>query len=464
MGISIAGPVRRVIALAVAASLVAGLAAAPVYAGADPQPNTVALSGTLTAAHVGQSVVLTATATGQTPMLELWDAVDGGTSVKIAEQAPALVDTLWTATFTVNDLALGSHAFGAASVADASFLAGTSAPWIVAVTKMPTSIDITPLAPPVGGQSFGATVTLKQTDPEGPATGATGDATVTEGTIGLGSCALASGSCTVNLTLAAGSHTLTVSYAGDAKLAAATHDVTWNVPVRPIGATGVGLNYKTFYPVKDGYRDSVKARGTRSEPLSVTIKVYSPSGSKLKTVRLPSGTGAYAWSWNGRNASGTIYPAGKYRITQKLARPDKTSRTWTTYVTLSRKRLYTYTKTLTQSYPDQVDYSDTGWAGWKFTLPSATVYKKIVFGADARSNLPAGRFGPQDYTVCTSAYVGPACTSLSKALPRTRAWTNLTGSVSKNIKSGRARIFMWSNGARVYPYRVHVVVTYGVLK
>lgn len=342
---------------------------------------------------------------------------------------------------------------------------GLAAPPVLAVEPAATTIEMAPQGTPEGGVPFTATITLKQVDPPGVATSATGVATVAEGDTTLDDCMLTNGTCDVTITLAtAGDHTLKVSYPGDAAFAAATADPVITVIANTVQATGVGLNYGTFYPYRDGYRDAVTARGTRIEAASVLIKVYSPTNRLLKTApAIASATGAYAWAWNGRNASGTMYPAGKYRIEQTL-NDGYMTKTWTSYVNLSAKRLYTYTKTLKQSYPGQVDYSGKGWAAWQFALPGATVYKKIVFGVEAKSRRPLGGFGPQDYTVCGPRYVGPGCTSVTKSLTTTRQWVYLRGSVSKHIKNGKARIVIWTNGGRVVPYYAKVTVTYGVLK
>jgi Bacterial Ig-like domain (group 3)/FlgD Ig-like domain len=340
---------------------------------------------------------------------------------------------------------------------------GVAAPPVLAIEPVATTIDMVWQGTPEGGVPFTATITLSLVEPPGPATDATGDVTVAEDATTLGTCPLADGTCDVTLTLATGDHTVTVSYPGDAGFAGATTDKLVSVVDNKVDATGVGLNYATFYPYKDGYKDKVTARGTRNEPASVTIKVYSPTGKLLKKVDLAKATGAYAWAWNGRNSSGTMYPVGKYRIEQKLTDEFQATQTWKNYVNLSAKRLYTYKKTLKQSLA-QYDYGGNGWIGWKFTLPSATVYKKIVFGVDAKSGRPLGGFGPQDYTKCSAAYVGPGCVGAWKTIPTSRQWTNLSGSVAKHIKSGKARIFVWNGGGGVRPYYVRVVVTYAILK
>lgn len=349
---------------------------------------------------------------------------------------------------------------GAALAIALTMLPGVAAPpAILAAGPVPTSIDMTWTSSPVGGVPFEASVTLTQVDPPGPAAGATGDVTVTEGATTLGTCTLASGTCGVTLTLTAGDHTLTVSYPGDAAFEATSKDVTWTVPANTIDATGVGLNYSTFYPYKDGYRDAVTARGTRHEAASVTIKVYSPTGRLLKTAPLiASATGAYAWAWNGRKSSGTMYPAGKYKITQKL-NDGYMTKTWTSYVNLSAKRLYTYTKTLTKDYAHR-SYQNKYGVIWLFTLPSASVYKKLVFKTYAKSS-PAGAFGPQNYTVC--AGLDGSCVAPMAKIGSSLAWRSVTGSASKNRSGRSVRLYAWASPRSNLKYG-RVIVTYAVLK
>jgi hypothetical protein len=336
---------------------------------------------------------------------------------------------------------------------------GLGAAPALAIEPVQTSIDMTKSGTPLGGVPFWATVVLSQVDPPGPATGATGDVTVSEGATVLDTCTLASGTCDVTLALATGDHTLTVSYPGDAAFLASSKDVTWTVIADTVDATGVGLSRTTFYPYRDGYRDTVTARGTRNESISVTIKVFSPANKLLKRVDLASAKGAYAWAWNGRNASGTMYPAGRYKITQKLTDDFDTTRTWTSYVTLSAKRLYTYTKTLTQTY-SQRKYQNANGVIWVFTLPSATLYKKLVFKTYAKSG-PGGSFGPQDYTICSG--LDGDCVAPWAKIGNSFAWRSVTGSVSNNRSGRTVRLYAWSTTRSNLKYG-RVVVTYAILK
>jgi len=348
-----------------------------------------------------------------------------------------------------------------AFAAGVAMIAGLAGSPVLAADLVATSIDMTSVTTPVDGVPFTATVVLTQDNPTGPATGATGAVNVTEGAVALGTCTLVAGTCDVTLTLATGDHTLTVSYPGDGVYADATRDLPWPVAPNSIDATGVGLSYGTFYPYKDGYRDTVTARGTRNEAASVTVKVYSPTGKLLKTSpTIASATGAYAWPWNGRSSSGTMYPAGKYKITQTLNDGYMTSKV-TTYVTLSAKRLYTYTKTLTKNY-SQRSAQGTYSVAWKFTLPSATVYKKLVFAVYAKSS-PTGWFGPHDFTICSKGTWDLRCASPYATIGKSYAWRKVTGSVSRNRSGTYVRLYAEAGPRSALKYG-RVIVTYGVLK
>lgn len=336
---------------------------------------------------------------------------------------------------------------------------GLAAPPVLAVDLVATSIDMTSVTTPVDGVPFTATVVLTQDNPPGPATGAIGAVTVTEGAVALGTCTLAAGTCDVTLTLATGDHILTVSYPGDGVYADATRDLPWPVAPNSIDVTGVGLTYDTFYPYKDGYRDAVTARGTRNEAATVQVKVYSPTNKLLKTSpTIASANGAYSWAWNGRNASGTMYPAGKYRIEQTL-NDGFMSTTWKTYVNLSAKRLYTYSKTLTKNY-SQRTYENKYSVIWVFTLPSATVYKRLVFKTYAKS-LSGGGFGPQDYTICRN--LNGECVAPLAKIGNGFAWRSVAGSASKNRSGRTVRLYAWASTRSNLKYG-RVVVTYGILK
>src|SRR5262249_5475256 len=135
------------------------------------------------------------------------------------------------------------------------------------------------------------------------------------------------------------------------------------------------VQYTTFYPVKDSYRDTVAIRGTRDEPVSVSIKIYSPTGSLLKTASYASATTPYSYAWTGKNSGGTIYAEGKYKIVQTLKDAFGTTKVLTSYVTLSKKKLYTYTATISK-LGSSVS-AKGGFNGGSVTLSTASGYARL---------------------------------------------------------------------------------------
>ena len=84
--------------------------------------------------------------------------------------------------------------------------------------------------------------------------------------------------------LPVGTHNFVADYSGDEVHASATSDVfALNVVADQVDASNVGVEFTTFYPVDDDYRDTVAIRGTRNESISVSIKITSPTGSSVKS-------------------------------------------------------------------------------------------------------------------------------------------------------------------------------------
>jgi hypothetical protein len=213
--------------------------------------------------------------------------------------------------------------------------------------------------------------------------------------------------------LKAGTHTVVATYIPDA--AAATYftagapgTLTKRVVANTVSASGVGVSRSTIYPVRDDWKDTVSVRGTRLERLAVSIAIYSSSGRRVKAVSIARSTGAYAYTWTGRTSSGKVLPAGRYKVVQTLADAYGAKRKYTSYVTLSKKRMYWYSRTLTVSKgprnyqmrstantailsgPSSTSTGALGmvnaasaptWlaVGYQFTLPSASTYRSLSF-------------------------------------------------------------------------------------
>ena len=133
-------------------------------------------------------------------------------------------------------------------------------------------------------------------------------------------------------------------------------------------------------------------------------------------------------------------------------------------VTVSLKRIYTHTLTLKQSLAQRDAGSPaSGWVGWQFTLPSAAVYKKLVFGVYGKSGAPYGLFGPHDYAYCPSGWNWYSCMAPYSTFPGSLSWKSVTGSVTRDRHGRTVRMYAVGGNRTAVGY-ARVVVTYGVLK
>lgn len=294
----------------------------------------------------------------------------------------------------------------------------------------------------------------------------------------------------------AGTYQVTVTNSGSANVEASTSPVhTLTIIPNQVHASGVGVSLSTFYPITDSYKDTVAIKGVREESASNTIRIYNPAGTLIKTQSIATGIGSYSWSWNGRKSDGTIYAEGKYKITQSLKDAMGTTKVFTHYVTLSKKRIYTYTKTITKLgsavtakgtiSPGTVTLNTTsgyallkansgGWAGvgYEFSLPSATLYKSITFKVYAKDALsaPATQIALQNFTYC--GYVAgtswdTSCFDRWKGIgnsTNTAQWYSQTASLTYNRAGLKVRGLVSQPVGNVYVYKAQIVVTYGVLK
>ncbi len=226
----------------------------------------------------------------------------------------------------------------------------------------------------------------------------------------------------------AGPHQIEARYGGDLAHAPATSSAASVSVAADMGvtATGVTVQRPTFYPAKDGYLDTVAIRGTPGEPVSVAIRVYNNATGKLvRTWSLPSRAVAWSINWDGRSGTGTVVSAGTYRVSQVLRDGVGHTKTFTSYTTVSSKRLHWYTGSQTR-YGSQysaagatpyafVDRHSCDWYGclnlygnlfdeyayarYMFTLPRAVRYKSLTFSVQGREHWP-------------TVYIGPATISL----------------------------------------------------
>jgi hypothetical protein len=288
----------------------------------------------------------------------------------------------------------------------------------------------------------------------------------------------------------AGTYHYKVSYTGNTIVAPSVSD-PFDLTIAPdaVHATNIGRNYATFYPRKDGYRDTLSIYGTRNEPISVSIKIYNSGGTRVKYVTKALGTGAYSYAWNGRNSAGTILASGKYRIVQKLTDAAGTTRSVTLYANLSKKVLVTKTTYVTKNGSSVAaaagsvainttahyaklhgSLSSVAAAGYQFTLPSAIFYKSIKFQVYAKAiwHVPPNFIAMQNFSVCplSSAWeIG--CFDHEGELGYTSSalhWNSTTGSPSHNRSGRTVRGVALVQSGTIYIYKARVRVVYQVLE
>ena len=299
--------------------------------------------------------------------------------------------------------------------------------------------------------------------------------------------------------LGVGVHVLTATYSGNTLFASSGSDpYTLEVIPDVVHSASVTVQYSTFYPYKDGYRDTLAITGNRHEPIAVTIRIYNSAGTRVKLVSIARAGGAYKYTWNGRNSAGTMLAAGKYKVVQRLVDAGGTTKDVTRYVNLSAKRLHwstTYVTKLGSSYSSR-GTAGTGsvtrntaagsvrikapgsyfanWAsvGYQFTLPSAVAYKGLYFQVYFSGALWAAPndIKLQNFSTCplTSGAWDEACFDhdggLGAESATTRQWTSAHGSPTAS-RSGRTVRGMASIVAGTfYIYKARVKVTYAVLR
>ena len=240
--------------------------------------------------------------------------------------AAGVAPSTGTAQFTTSALPIGDHVITAAYSGDgANFGSATSNPFTQSVgtsavnttlgsnrAKWETSVPIT----------FTATAVPAASRVTVPVTGTV--AFRVDGTLKATVKVVAGKASYASPALKAGSHTVTATYSTDAPgavyfTAGAAGTMTRTVVANTVSASSVSLSATSVYPYKDSWRDTVLVRGTRLEPLSVSIAVYSSKGTKVRSASYGRASGAYAWAWNGRTSSGRTLAAGRYKVVQTLA-------------------------------------------------------------------------------------------------------------------------------------------------
>jgi hypothetical protein len=159
-----------------------------------------------------------------------------------------------------------------------------------------------------------------------------------------------------------GIHTIRARYDGAPgyRLPATSTAVTVTV----VADTAVHATFKagasSFYAYKDGYRDTVSLSGVLDETATVTIRIYSATGSLKRTISLGTkGIGAFSTTWNGRTATGVAVAAGTYTIKATFKDLKAHTRLITAYTTVSWRQVAWKTAPTILRYGDQLAYYGT---------------------------------------------------------------------------------------------------------
>ena len=289
-----------------------------------------------------------------------------------------------------------------------------------------------------------------------------------------------------------------VAYTGDGSFAASgTASAAPAVVTNTARATGVGVSATTFYPIVDSWRDTVTARGIRSERLTLGIDVKSARGIVVRRYSAGPAAGAYAWAWNGRTSKGALVPDGRYTIVQTLTDPygSRPRRTVTSTVAVSLRRIQWTTKTITAGPGPRCFQFSTGdevgphscsstaplplagnaghWpgVGYEFRLPSATAYRSLRVEVQGTSTGGRPTIGFHDWKL--SGQWGElyradwARTAISPAATR---WSGVATSDIARYVSGRSVRAYVDGGGRLggaFAFemtRVRLIVSVGTLQ
>ena len=153
--------------------------------------------------------------------------------------------------------------------------------------------------------------------------------------------------------------------------------------------SGLAVQYARFYPRKDDYRDTNLISGETLVPATVTIRIYTSGGTRIKSFLLGAIEGAYSVVWNGRKKDGSLFPQGTYTVKQFLTAEGTTETTIHTVV-LSHKKV-------TWSLGSQTRYADTGafFMAGDGTVSQLAPYDPraiSLFGGNVAGGYAAGRY------------------------------------------------------------------------
>ena len=143
--------------------------------------------------------------------------------------------------------------------------------------------------------------------------------------------------------------------------------------------TGVRITPTTFYPLKDGVLDEVVVSGRSKERVTVSISVFNSAGRRVWSKSESVMALSYTLKWNGRTSSGSLLPAGRYKVVHRVTDKSGNSYTKTAVATLGHQRAVWKSASITL-YGDQ--YSDVDSTSFAFALPRVGIFPRgvVLFG------------------------------------------------------------------------------------
>lgn len=458
-------------------------------------PASLSLSASGTTMLPGDSITLTASTTAAYAGVQVTFTAVGPNGAAVLGSGGLRYDGPdYRIELVVDSLALGSYAI-TATLAESELTTGaTSNTVTITATKRPTMTTIVPMGTHETHHPFEIYVYPTAAVPADGLPVPTGTVTLSDGPISLGTKPLDNGLAIYQVSsFTAGTHTLRASYTGDGHYASSTKVEALVISPDTVHASNVGIDLAQFYPVIDGYRDTLNVRGTRNEPASVSIRISGPSGATVRTAAFGLGTGAYAFKWDGRDAKGVLLPASSYAIVQTLTDSASTKKTVTSYVFLSGKKLVTKTAYVTRDgsavtakgsgsggtvtvstsghYVKLV--GGTGWAsaGWEFSIPAAVVYKSVAveINAQAGFSVPPSQVGVQNFGLCprTSDWEVSCFDRWTNVgdPARSKRWYSTAASASTAYRSSKyVRGIISVDYGTVYVYQARAKVVYQVFE
>jgi hypothetical protein len=457
-------------------------------------PLHLTLQASGTAMYPGDMITLTANST---------DSYAGGDATFVAD-GPSGQITLGTRSYYYDvtgiswQLEVSSLPYGeydiTASIAESDNVTGAVSNMVtITSAKRPSNVSINASGTPQTHHPYTIFVEPYAAVPVDHLPLPTGTVTLKDGPTSLGTKPLENGAGTFEISaFTAGNHTLTASYSGDGYYAPGTGTLPLPITADVVEASNVGIQFGTFYPATDGYRDTLAIRGTRLESATVGIRIFGPSGVVVRTATLSAANGSYSYAWNGRTSAGAVLPGGFYRVVQTLTDGFATKSTFESTVNLSTKKLFTKTAYVTLSGPNftvkgsggggsvtkstaggyvKLTAGDGGWAaaGWEFRLPAAFGYKSVSFEIDAKGGLsaPPNRFAIQNFERCARTNDwNESCferwTSVGNN-PPSRRWYATSASGSASYRSpAYVRGIVHVGFGTVYVYTARAKVVYQV--